>query len=290
MPRLTAEQREQRKGFIGASDIASIAGLNPFKDAVDILNDKLGYSAEGEDDEAADWGHRLEPLVRSWYVQHGASEADTALTPCGTVRHPSVEWAGCTLDSKIHGTRRGLEIKVVGHRMVFDWDPSDDEGVPHYVRCQAAWQMWCVDLVEIDVAALLGGTQARVWRIPRDRELERHLVQLGEVFWRDSVLERKAPQIAGSDSVRTYLDGKFPPLPAPVVAQADEHARHYLDDLYATKQARDLATESYGAAQAKLIDWLGERGATDVADGDQEFRYRVRKDGRRAPWMRLVKP
>lgn len=286
MPRLTEEQREARRHFIGASDIAAIAGVNPYKDAFDVLNEKLGFAPEGEDNEAADWGHRLEPVVRSWYVQHGTDEAETVLVPCGTVRHPTRGWMGCTLDSKIHGLRRGLEIKVVGARMIYDWDPGDDAGVPHYVRAQNAWQMACVDLDEIDDAALLGGTEAKVWRIARDPELERRLVAIGEEFWRRHVLERVAPTLTGSDSVRTYLDAKYPPPPKPVVAVPDADASASLVGLYLAKDMKDAHDATYRTHQHALIDWLGAHNATDVADGEREFRYRVRKDGKRVPWMR----
>ncbi len=282
MPKLTAEQLEQRRSFIGASDIAAIAGLSPWKDAVDVLNAKLGYQTEGEDNEAAEWGHRLEPIVRQWYTQ----QEPVALAPCGTMRHSTREWCGATLDSKIAGTRRGLEIKVVGHRMVFDWDPGDDEGIPHYVRAQAAWQMMVVDLDEIDVAALLGGTQARVWRIRRDAELEARLVEMGDKFWREHVLGGVAPAITGTNSVRTYLDGKYPPPPAPVIVDADAEMADVVIARDAFRLARDAAETSYKELTAKAIEWLGARAATDARGEDWEFRYRTRKDGSRQPWFK----
>src|SRR5262249_22027524 len=127
MPRLSEEDKALRRTFIGASDIGAIVGLNPYRDAVDVLNDKLGFTVEGEDDEATEWGHRLEPIVRAWYAQEAmVDDATIALSPCGTLRHPTESWAGCTLDSKIVGKRRGLEIKIVGPRMVYEWDTGDD--------------------------------------------------------------------------------------------------------------------------------------------------------------------
>lgn len=283
MPRLSDEQRAQRRTFIGASDIGAIAGLNPFHDAFDVLNAKLGYVEEGEDNEASEWGHRLEPIVRAWYVEQiGGSNP---LSPCGTVRHPQYEWAGCTLDSKIVGTRRGLEIKIVGHRMVFDWDTGDDEGVPHYVRAQAAWQMVVVDLEDIDVAALLGGTQARVWRIKRDVALEDHLLTLGEAFWRKHVQGGVAPELTASEGVRTYLNGKYPPPPAPVVVGADPDDEKRAAELYEARGTRDMSTEVVKRLQAEMIDRLGKANATDIVGDGWEFRFRVRKDGTRQPWF-----
>ncbi len=283
MPRLTEEQLDARRSFLGASDIGAIAGLNPFKDAFDVLNEKMGFQREGDDNEAADWGHRLEPIVRNWY----ASEQDIVpITPCGTVRHPQRDWMGATLDSKIIGTRRGLEIKIVGHRMVFDWDPNDDEGVPHYVRAQCAWQMAVVDLDEIDVAALLGGTKARVWRIKRDVQLEDRLLTIGDEFWRKSVLGGVAPAITGISSARAYLEQKYPPLPAPVVIGAGPEEETLARALYASRAARDDGEKETRRIQSVLVKLLGEREGTDLVGDGWEFRFRVRKDGTRQPYFK----
>lgn len=294
MPKLSDEQRAQRRTFIGASDIGAIAGLNQFKDAFDVLNAKLGYVEEGEDNGAAEWGHRLEPVVREWYATQAMTDSDgpadyatpAKLIPCGTVRHPQREWMGCTLDSKILGTRRGLEIKIVGHRMVFDWDPGDDEGVPHYVRAQCAWQMMVVDLDEIDVAALLGGTKARVWRIKRDGALEDKLLALGEEFWRRHVQGGIAPELTASDGVRAYLNGKYPPLPAPVIVGAGPDEEETARALKDQRALRDMADRYVREAQASFIELLGEKGATDLVGDGWEFRYRQRKDGSRQPWFK----
>lgn len=288
MPRLTEQEIALRRTMIGASDIGAIAGVNPYRDAVDVLNEKLGYSADGGDMAAAEWGHRLEQVVRQWYATEALGEP-VQLVPCGTLRHPSVPWAGCTLDAKVVGEPRGLEVKVVGHRMVYDWDASAEDGVPAYVRAQCAWQMWCVGLVEVDVAALLGGTQARVWRIARDAELEARLIELGESFWRRHVIERVAPAIDGRNSVREYLDGRYPPAPRPVVAELDETGASLLASLYSAREHRDEAVGQYAHAQHQIIAWLGDRNATDVADGPYEFRYRTNKTRERRPWIRPLK-
>ena len=285
MPSLTPEQLEERRTFIGASDISAIVGVNPFKDAFDVLNEKLGFSAEApeEENEATDWGHRLEPVIRAWYV----ATTDSKVQPCGTVRHPEHTWAAATLDSKIVGTRRGLEIKAVGHRMVYDWDTSDDEGIPHYVRCQTAWQMWCVGLEEIDVASLLGGTIARVWRIKRDQELERILVQQGRVFWEEHVVKRVAPTLTASDGARAYLDAIFPPQPMPVPADADEKIVEIVQRRASAHTLRKMNEDRFTIATAEAIAWLGEHGATDVKTEFFDFRYRLRKDGTRQPYCKM---
>lgn len=282
MPRLTAQQLEERRSFIGASDISAIAGLNPFRDAFDVLNEKLGFATSGGDNEAADWGHRLEPVIRDWYVTDQAC----AVTPCGTVRHPVHEWAAATLDSKIIGTRRGLEIKAVGTRMIYDWDPGDDAGVPHYVRTQCEWQMWCVDLEEIDVAALLGGTVARVWRIAADLELRAALVAAGEKFWRDQVQGRIAPALTDADGVRAYLNGIYPPVDPPVIVDADEESTRLAVLRESSKQAQKDGEHYEKTATAELIKWLGDRNATDIVGPDWTFRYRKMKNGERRPYFK----
>jgi putative phage-type endonuclease len=283
MPRLTEEQRAERMNYIGASDIAAIAGLNPYRDAFDVLNEKLGFAEERPDEEdRADVGHELEPVIRKLYMR----DQNVSLIPCGTVRHPTETWAGCTLDSKIQGMRRGLECKAVGHRVVYDWDPHEPDGVPHYVRCQAAWQMWVVDLDEVDVAALLGGPHFKIFRCARDLELESHLRLMGHTFHVENLIERKSPPFTAGDGVRAYLNGKYPPPPEPVQVPADETITAALMAREAASRVREESDSVVRKSTADAIAWLGERKATDVIGDGWEFRCRVRKDGKRAPWFK----
>jgi len=282
MPRLTEEQIAKRRTFIGASDIGAIAGLNPYKDAFAVLNEKLGYAIEGETNEAAEWGHRLEPVVRAWY----AEQEGVRLIPCGTVTHPGHPHRGATLDSKVLESNRGLEVKVVGGRMMFDWDPHAADGIPHYVRAQCAWQMHVIGLDAIDVAALLGGTDARIWRVERDAELEATLVALGTKFWCQCVIGGLAPTTTDSADARTYLDGKYPPPPQPVRIDADEAMAAAVFKRADAIARRDEADREQRQATYDAIQWLGAHGATDAIGDEWEFRYRVRKDGMRQPWFK----
>jgi hypothetical protein len=146
--------------------------------------------------------------------------------------------------------------------------------------------MWCVDLDEVDVSALLCSTEFKIWRITRDRELEGRLVELGRMFWLEHVKGGKAPALTGSESVRTYLDHKYPPPPDPVVVPADEAISLLVAARAGFGEQRASAESGYRASTAEIIAWLGERNATDILGEGWEFRYRVRKDGTRQPWYK----
>jgi putative phage-type endonuclease len=285
VPRLTAEQVEARRQYIGASDISAIAGLNPYRDAFDVLNAKLGFAEErpAADIVRLDLGHLLEPVIRALYVE----DQQVTLAPCGTVSHPTEAWAGCTLDSKITGERRGLEIKAVGFRTRLDWDPREEDGIPHYVRCQAAWQMWCVDLEEVDVAALLCSTEFKIWRVTRDKDLEARLIDIGRRFHVENILEQRAPVMTAGDGVRTYLDGKYPPKPAPVVVPADDMVTSMILARKAFGDARDAAAQGHEETTNQILQWLGDHNATACQSDKVDFRYNVNKAGKRVPWCKI---
>ncbi len=279
MPRLTDAQLAERRTFLGGSDIAAISGLSPWRDGCDVLNAKLGYSTEAPAaaTDATEIGHLLEPIIRGLYV----TDQNTTLIPCGTVRHATETWAAATLDAKIEGQSRGLEIKAVGGRAMYDWDPSDDEGIPEHVRAQVAWQQWVMGLDEVDVAALLGGTSFRVWRIARDVSLEALLVEAGRKFWTECVLGGAAPAITGSESVRVYLDAKYPPKPAPIMVNADANVTEMLELRTLRAAARDDADRLYREETAKVIAWLGEHNADTVLGVGVKATYRADKNGKR---------
>jgi putative phage-type endonuclease len=215
MPRLTSEQLAERRNGLGSSDVAAILGFSPYRSAIDVYAEKCGIVEPEEPGEEAEIGHELEPWMLAWYVR----ETGQPLHLGGTCRHPSLPWAFATIDGRAEARfatipalkARVVEIKIVGGRMMYDWRTDVDDGVPDYVRVQNAWQLACIpDVDQVDTAACLGATTRRIFRINRDPDLERMIVDRCDEFWRRYVLERREPPLDHTPTSRKILEAKFP--------------------------------------------------------------------------------
>ncbi len=194
-----AEWLARRKGSLGASEVAAVCGLDPFKSAWDVWAIKKGYRQETES-EAGEMGNRIEPVLLQWY----ADRTGRTLRQPGTLKHPEFPWASATPDAI--ADRLDVQAKVVGARMLHRWDA----GVPQYVIAQVEWELWVADLPAANVVALLGGTDPQIFPVARNEELISYLVEICSRWWRDHVIGNEPPDIDGSESARLALHGRFP--------------------------------------------------------------------------------
>ena len=57
------EWLKERKNYFGGTDLAAIAGLNPYRTALDVYLDKTSDDIREETNSAMRWGNLLEELV-----------------------------------------------------------------------------------------------------------------------------------------------------------------------------------------------------------------------------------
>jgi hypothetical protein len=129
-------------------------------------------------------------------------EAVTAAIGCVTPVDPDVT-------TGVLRPERGLEIKSHGFYGGRDYGEEGTDEIPPDKRIQCAWYMSLLDVDVWDLAALFDTHCYRVFRVPRDKELEAYLLEEGDLFWRKHVLERRAPEADGSDSFNQYLRDRF---------------------------------------------------------------------------------
>lgn len=191
---------EQRKQYLGASEVPAVCGLDPFKTALDVWAIKKGLTKD-ESSIAADMGNLFEdPLLSYYAAKHGRK-----LVKPGTLTRSDFAWMAATPDS-ITECRRNVQVKVVGRWMVDRWD----DGAPDYTQVQCQWEMHVADLGVTDVVACLGGTDYKEFEVKRDDEVIGHLVEICSRFWRDHIEGDRMPEVDGSESATRVLGAKFP--------------------------------------------------------------------------------
>jgi len=283
-------QPRQRRGFLGASEVATALGLIPDSDVfarpIDIWLEKTGAERVTPVHRGrTEAGKRFEPVVAAWYQDLTGVPMATR----GTLVHPEHNWIGATPDY-VREDAINVQIKTVGARGSFSWPGinsiGDDDtlilnppdGIPDYYRVQVEWEMAVLGVEMTHLVALLGGTDLRVYEVPRDLDLWLALYENARRFWFEHVLADIPPPPDGSEAFKRYLLRKYPrverPELEPITPEVADAARRYLKAASIEKKA-SAAKELAGNQLRDLIgDCAGMFGA------GLKVRWRQTKSGR----------
>lgn len=213
---MTPEERIERRKYLGASEVAAVLGMDPFKGPHDVWAEKMGILGEAqEESEAAELGKLLEaPILKRYAVRNGAQ----LWTP-GSMVSRTLPWARATPDAldgndciDIYALSHphNIQVKLVGARMLHHWE----SGVPDYVKLQVQWEMMVVGehfpgCTESKVVALLGGTEYREFDVPRDDGVIDALREVCGEWWTRHIVGGEMPTTDGSEACKAALSAKF---------------------------------------------------------------------------------
>jgi len=193
----TTELSPDRVNGIGGSEAAAVLGLSPFKTPYQVWQDKLGLSGERETTPAMTWGLLLEPVIRQKY----ADETGRTVRKPGHMKSARYPFMLGTLDG-ITDDGRGLEIKTA--RSSADWGEAGTDEIPqaYVIQCQHYAEV--ADLEVFDLAVLFGGSDFRLYEVPRDRELQAMMIEREAAFWK--MVEAKTPPdpITYADAIKRF--------------------------------------------------------------------------------------
>lgn len=223
MPRLSPEELAMRRSFLGASEIPAICGMGPFPDsALKVWLEKTGRAEERPADEngqPVDIGHEMEEhIIVPWYERTRGVTCEKV----STVVHPEIPWLAASPDRLIVGTKKALEVKNVGHRMMARWpDPQIPGGIPpEYVVGQCQIQGFVLnetgrETEAVDVAAMLGGKDLCIFEVTYDPSLALAMVELAEAWWQTYVVGDVQPDIGAGETARKRIASLFPKTTKP---------------------------------------------------------------------------
>lgn len=216
MARLSDAQLADRRNYLGASDIAALAGVSPWKSPFELYLEKIGEldpAARATDADRArqERGHRLEDVALDWDAEIRGLSIERIRRD---VRHPRLPFIVVHPDGRVkpwRQTRRLLEAKTSARK----WD-----GVPQHVEAQVQAQMAATGADVVDVVVLGFDGPPEAIEVARNPELISALEDLAASFW-DRVQRRDPPPVDGSRAASRYLDRLFIDGPE-VRADADQ--------------------------------------------------------------------
>ena len=265
----------ERRNGIGASEAAAVCGVSDHDTPLDVYLRKVGLAPEKPESPAMRWGSLHEPTIaRAYSEDTGADLVDEQRF----VRSPVHPWMFATLD-RVRADGRPVELKTIGVRAAYalgdQLGESGSDVVPFTWRCQALHQMVVTGTEAVDVAALVGGNDFRIYTIPFDARVADRLVAMEAEFW-DRVQRREPPEIDpnkdGVNLARLYPEPEGAlPLPIETEVEIEEwlHLKNQIQQLQ--RSAERLKTS--------IVASLGPFAEGQMSDGRVIVRKSVRRDG-----------
>lgn len=255
---LTQAQIEKRREGLGASDMAAVLGLDPFRTAYDVMAEKRGL-LEDEKDGSRPWleaGNLLEPAILEWARLH----IGQLIVPSEAWRDPKGSCLAANPDAIVVATKRPVEAKSHLQYTNEHWGEAETDDVPARVSIQATIQMMCdPDPVDVcHVVVLLPVVLFVPYIIRLDNELADMIRQVADDF---DKLKRSGgwPDAAPSANIIKRIRRE----PKSIVTVPDEA-------FIAAKDARQACLEAGKAeeeAMAALMQLMGTAEAAQCSQG-----------------------
>lgn len=217
---LTTEELLARQAYIGGTDAAALAGVNPasWAQPIDVYLEKRGLAPERPRSTAMSMGHLMEPVVAQLFTEATGLRLRRPARPVRSRQYP---WAGGHLDRWAEG---GLPFEAKWAMRSDEWGPGlgvgtveapviipapgDEEYqpiVPARYAVQVQHYLAVTGAPTGYLAALLGYGDFRWYAIHRNEALIGYLMNLEERFWHDHVLAGVPPEPDGSEAYGRHL-------------------------------------------------------------------------------------
>jgi putative phage-type endonuclease len=278
----TAERRawlEERRTGLGASDVAAIFGVSPYKSALALYHEKRGdLPIPDSEREALYWGRMLEEPIAARYADETGRRVERC-PPYEIRRHPTHPFLIATLDA-VASAAPGLpppaggpgtvEIKNAGF---FRRDQWRDEP-PLAFLIQANHQMAVTGFEWASLAALVGGSEFFWTDLARNNAFIEVLIRKAGEFWQ-RVRDGVPPEVDGGESTKQLLKALYPRDTGGVVHLGPEWVA--LDDeLLGVKAEQKKLEDRRGELEAKLRYAMGD-ATTAVLDNGGLYTLKTTK-------------
>lgn len=272
-----------RRAGIGASDMAALLGMNPWRSAVDVWFEKTDTTpvTDVPPSEAAEWGTALEDAVARKAVARHPHLGKLVPSP-GLVAHEEHPWMLATVDRLLAPrlvrpllVDGGMEVKTTSPGTFEEsWHPPRAaehaehgrlDWPPFPVQIQVQQQMAVLGLTHIWVVVLVGGQRMPApYRIERDETVIEQLIEFGGMWWDEYVVKGSKPEPTVAD--RENLSRLWPGDPNldPIVADDDLVAE--IKRFLRARQFKVNAESVMADARFNVEKRLGD--ATEAVDED----------------------
>lgn len=252
-----------RKTGITGTDAGAITGMNPYRSAFQVYQDKISDEISTEDNEAMRQGRDFEDYVARRFTEETGMKVRRVNAIYQNEEHPIML---ADFDRLIVGQKAGLECKTVSP---YSSDKWKDGAIPFHYQMQVQHYLAVSGLDCWYIAALIFGKEFIIRRIDRDEEIIRNLITLEERFWNDHVLAHRMPDPDGSkgcseEIARLYFKadtGKSVPLYCDSLLDRRQELSDLIDRMEKEKAGIDqkikleMQDAAYGTTDRYRVSW-----------------------------------
>lgn len=280
---LTDRQQRIRLSGVGSSEIAAIAGENPWANAHDVWLAKRGLKSF--DGNGKTWlGNIVEPHLAQWYGE----ETGTPVRKYGrTVRSRKSRIALASPDYATPNVEKLVECKLVGDRVEHHWHRRKPDGVPGYTMLQCQWQMGVLEVERCDVPVIfLSDGERYIYQLTFDASIFESLLAIAAQFW-TLVETGEPPPVDASESCKELLKKIYEKPRTELAIAPSDAERWFLERIAAdariavAQQEADLASNQLRALIGHAEGMRGQFGTVtwkEDARGRRSLRLFPRKD------------
>jgi putative phage-type endonuclease len=242
--------KEERKKYIGASEIAAAMGLSKWKSARNLFLEKTGQIPGYEGNKRTELGHHMEPLLKKWFEEETGHVLRRRNAFC---IHEDFEWMSCTLDFHITGSGIPVEMKTTA----FASDDWKGETIPAEYFWQCQQQLMITDKPYMFIAVYcFQDASFTIKKVEPDMTAMTAIRNLGGQFWQN-LKDGIEPGISWNDDRNDF---------ALEITEAVEKAN--LDSLHSACVRRDELNDLKKQVEQELLD-INNR----IKFALQEYRY-----------------
>jgi putative phage-type endonuclease len=156
--------KEDRSGYIGASDCAAVLGLSRFKTVLQVWAEKTG-TVEPEDisEKLNVWlGNELEEIVAKKFTKDTGKKVHRVND---AYIHKNHDFIRCHIDRKVEGENAILQCKTASAWMAKHWE---GEEIPQEYILQEYHELACSGYEKAYIAVLIGNNDFKIKVLERD--------------------------------------------------------------------------------------------------------------------------
>lgn len=271
---------EERRGYIGATDTASILGLG-FSTPLGVYNDKMGLPNPEPDEDAKlrmEIGLALEPVLGQFFTL----QTNIPLKRIETLRHPQYPFIGANLDFVSEDGKAAVETKTYGIGRHSEFGEEGTDEIPDGYHIQLTKQVGLARLNGCDMigghlyALNLGTTVSKIFTIMFDEEFFDALVEKDVRFWKDHVEPGIPPKATAKDEDRVRLIYPDDNGEAILAAPEDDDLVYQLLQLSPERKA---VCEKYDTLKVQLIERMGPYERMTTAYGNVTYKTTPEQTG-----------
>jgi putative phage-type endonuclease len=264
---------DDRRGFLGATDVAAIAGLHPYRSPLQVWMEKTGNATLEPETAAMRRGLLFEPIVAQMYTEATGVE----LQPIDRVQMRKFPYLCASPDRVSTPDSSGavylVELKTHREFLRDQYGAEGSDEVPAHELVQVIWQMHVVGerlgpQTCAEIAVLFGTDDFGIWGVGASPAFAAELQEMALRFWSDHVVTEVPPPASDHPKEVEALRRLYP-RHTEIAVRATDELEVVIDGLRTARAEIAEAERRASGLQARIQQFMGEAGTLEFGVGEK---------------------